>query len=110
MPVSMVFRLWEICRGGRRVRSILNTLLYIIQMTLSVLLGALELLMLGRAILSWFPIEEDSPLVRFLHMMTEPVIYPVRMLMERLGLFQGLPIDMSFFFTFILISILSMMI
>ncbi len=88
----------------------MNTLLYILQMTLSVLLGALELLMLGRAILSWLPIDEDNPLVRFLHTMTEPVIYPVRVFLERFDLFQGLPIDMSFFFTFILISILSMMI
>ena len=88
----------------------MNTLLYILQMTLSVLLGALELLMLGRAILSWLPIDEDNPLVRFLHTMTEPVIYPVRIFLERFDLFQGLPIDMSFFFTFILISILSMMI
>ena len=88
----------------------MNTLLYILQMTLSVLLGALELLMLGRAILSWLPIDEDNPLVRFLHTMTEPVIYPVRVFLERFDLFQGLPIDVSFFFTFILISILSMMI
>ncbi len=88
----------------------MNTLLYILQMTLSVLLGALELLMLGRAILSWLPLEEDNALVRFLHVMTEPVIAPVRLLLERMNLFQGLPIDMSFFVTFILISILSMMV
>lgn len=88
----------------------MNTLLYILQMTLSVLLGALEMLMLARAILSWFPMDGDNALIRFLHGMTEPVIYPVRVLMERLNLFQGLPIDMSFFFTFILISILSMLI
>ncbi|MBR5445475.1 MAG: YggT family protein [Clostridia bacterium] len=79
-------------------------------MTLSVLLSALEFLMLARAILSWFPMNEDNPLPRFLHAVTEPVIAPVRALLEQLNLFQGLPIDMSFFFTFILISILSMLI
>lgn len=88
----------------------MNTLLFLLQMTLSLLLSALELLMLGRAILSWFPVNEDNPLPRFLYAVTEPVIAPVRALMERLNLFQGLPIDMSFFFTFILISILSMLI
>lgn len=85
----------------------MNTLLYILQMTLSLLLSTLELLLLARAIFSWFPMEGDNPLIRFLHAMTEPVIYPVRATLERLNLFQGLPIDMSFFFTFILISILS---
>lgn len=86
------------------------TLLYILSSTLSLLLSILELLMLGRAILSWFPIDEDSALVQFLYGITEPVIYPVRMLLERFDLFQGLPIDMAFFFTFILINILSILI
>lgn len=88
----------------------MNILLYLLKMTLSVLLSALEFLMLARAILSWFPMNEDNPLPRFLHAVTEPVIAPVRALLEQLNLFQGLPIDMSFFFTFILISILSMLI
>lgn len=88
----------------------MNTVLYLLQMTLSLLLSVLELLMLGRAILSWFPLDEDNPLPRFLYAVTEPVIAPVQAILERLNLFQGLPIDMSFFFTFILISILSMLI
>jgi len=86
----------------------LQTLLYLVSGTVSVLLSILELCMLARAILNWFPLGESS-LVYFLHTITEPVIYPVRILLERLGLFQGLPIDMSFFFTFILISILKML-
>ena len=88
----------------------ITILLYILKTTLSILLGLLETLMLIRAILSWFPIGEDGPigaLARLVFALTEPVIYPVRVLMERLNLFQGLPIDMSFFFTFILISILT---
>ena len=88
-------------------------LLYIIQMTLSVLLGFLEFLMLVRAIMSWFPIEEDGffgTLARLVYALTEPVILPVRILLERMDLFQGLPVDMSFFITFILISILSMLV
>ncbi len=87
----------------------MHILLYILRATLSALLSILELLMLGRAILSWLPLDEDNPIQRFLYAVTEPIIYPVRSLLERLGLFQGMPIDMSFFFTFILISMLSMM-
>lgn len=88
----------------------LQTLLYIFTSTLSLLLSILELLMLGRAILSWFPIDEDNPLIQFLYGVTEPVIYPMRMLLERFDLFQGLPMDMAFFFTFILINILAILI
>ena len=63
--------------------------------------------MLARALVSWLPIEEGSPIENFLIAVTEPVIMPVRALFENLGWFEGLPIDMSFFVTFILLSILS---
>jgi uncharacterized protein YggT (Ycf19 family) len=39
---------------------------------------------------------------------TEPVIMPVRAVINRLGLFEGLPIDMSFLITFMLLSVLEM--
>ena len=83
-------------------------LFYVIATTLSVLLSAIQLLMLARAILSWFPIDEDSTLICFITMATEPVIMPVRYLLDRLGLFEGMPIDMAFFITFILLSVIRM--
>jgi len=87
----------------------LHQLVYVITATLSLLLSAIQLLMLIRAILSWFPMEEDSNLIRFIYMATEPVILPVRSLLDRFGLFEGMPIDMSFFITFMLISIIRML-
>ncbi|MBQ7922306.1 MAG: YggT family protein [Clostridia bacterium] len=83
-------------------------MIYLVTATLSFLLSALQFLMLARAILSWFPVSEDNVIVNFLYAVTEPVIMPVRALLERLGWFEGLPIDMSFFFTFMLLSILQM--
>ena len=68
----------------------------------------LQFLMLARAILSWLPIEDDNPIVSFLYGVTEPVIMPVRAVLDRLGLVEGMPIDMSFFITFILLSVLEM--
>lgn len=64
----------------------MKIIFYILRMTASVLLGALELLMLLRAVLSWFPIDEDSVFLRFLYAVTEPVVYPMRALLNRLGL------------------------
>lgn len=86
----------------------MHSLIYLVTATLSFLLSALQFLMLARAILSWFPVSEDNVIVNFLYAVTEPVIMPVRALLERLGWFEGLPIDMSFFFTFMLLSILQM--
>ena len=85
----------------------LTSILYVLSATLRILLYALEILMLARALVSWLPLDEDSPIENFLYTVTEPVIAPVRALCERFGWFEGLPVDMSFFITFILISVLA---
>ena len=82
--------------------------LYVISATVRYLITAIQFLMFARAILSWLPIDEDNPIMNFLYTVTEPVIMPVRAVIERFGWFEGMPIDMSFFITFILLSILSM--
>ncbi|MGN1346229.1 MAG: YggT family protein [Eubacteriales bacterium] len=82
--------------------------LYVVSATVRYLITAIQLLMLARAILSWLPIDEDNAVVNFLYAVTEPVILPVRAVLERFGWFEGMPIDMSFFITFLLLSILEM--
>ncbi len=83
-------------------------LFYVVVTTVRIIIAVLQFLMLARAIISWLPIDEDNPIVSFLYGVTEPVIMPVRAVLDRLGLFEGMPIDMSFFITFILLSILEM--
>lgn len=82
--------------------------LYVISSTVRFIIVAIELLMMARAIISWLPIDEDHPIVTFLYTVTEPVIMPVRSLIDYFGWFQGMPFDMSFLITFILLSILEM--
>ena len=71
------------------------------------LLSALEICMLIRAVLSWFPLRDDNPLQRFVCMVTEPLIAPIRALFDRMGWFRNFPLDMSFFAAFLLISAVS---
>ena len=78
--------------------------LYVIQKILVPLLMAVQLAMLARAILSWFPVE--NRIVDFLYTVTEPFIYPVRILFERMNWFQNLPIDISFMVSYLLISLI----
>jgi len=87
----------------------LDFLLYFVPSIVNFLLGALQLFMLVRAIMSWLPFDEDNPLYSFVFSVTEPVIIPVRAILERFEIMQGLPIDMSFFITYLLISILQML-
>ena len=69
-----------------------------------VFLTAVQFAMLARAVLSWFPMEANK-LTDFLYAVTEPFIYPVRLLFEKMNWFVGLPIDVSFFVSYLIITI-----
>jgi uncharacterized protein YggT (Ycf19 family) len=78
--------------------------LEVIRGTVCVLLSAIQLAMTARAILSWFPIEPNK-LTQFLDIVTEPVVYPIRKLFEKMNWFQDIPLDMSFMTAYIVLSI-----
>ena len=71
------------------------------------LLYAIEFAMLCRAVLSWIPMDPNK-FTDFIYAVTEPIIYPVRVLFHKLNWFQSMPIDMSFFVTFLLLNFLVM--
>ena len=71
------------------------------------MLDVISLAMLGRAVLSWFPTEEPTKLGAFLYVVTEPFIMPIRNLCGRFGWFQGVPLDMPFLITSLLMMLVS---
>ena len=83
-----------------------DSLTYIIAQFAYYLIVAIQFCMFARAILSWVMPDEDSTLLRFLYAVTEPVIFPVRAVLDRINFFRGFPFDMSFMLTFILLSLL----
>ena len=72
----------------------------------------LQFLMMARAIMSWFIQDDDSPsrIYDILYYATEPVIYPVRRLLHKIGLAgDGMMIDISFLVTYIILWVVQMM-
>lgn len=78
-------------------------LVYIFSQLVYYLLSALQLMMLARAVVSWVLPDDDNAFTRFVTGVTEPLITPVRMLLERFEFVQELPIDISFFVTCLLL-------
>jgi YggT family protein len=55
------------------------------------ILVIVQLLILARALLSWFPtIDRYNPIVRFIYQATEPILEPIRRLLP-----QGSMVDFS---------------
>ncbi|MFQ9148772.1 MAG: YggT family protein [Eubacteriales bacterium] len=87
----------------------MTAFIYVVTKLVSVFLGAEQLLMMFRAVLSWLPVDEDSNISNFLFAMTEPVIYPVRMLLDRFEGLDEFPIDLSFIISFMLLSLVQIL-
>lgn len=77
---------------------------YILVQCLVIFMDILSLAMLVRAVLSWFTMGEQTKIGAFLYVVTEPVILPIRALCNRFGWFRGLPLDMPFLITMVLLS------
>ena len=73
-------------------------------------LDVLSLCMLLRAILGWFFADGEGKLLRFLYVVTEPMVYPIRKLCQKLNWFQGTPIDMAFTFAWLFIYVIEIVI
>ena len=85
----------------------MNIAILLITNTVQTVLTVLQICMLVRAVLSWFPLRDDNPLVLLVCMVTEPLLAPIRALFDRMGWFRNSPIDVSFFAGVILLSLVS---
>lgn len=72
--------------------------------TVSTIAGVMMTLLIVRAVLSWFMPSYSGKFVGFIYYVTDIVLFPVRYAMDKLGIENNLPIDISFFITYILLS------
>ena len=63
---------------------------YIAQITVT-FLQIMFWAIIARALLSFFPIDQSSPLFQLLHRVTEPIIEPIRRIMPQTGMFDLSP-------------------
>jgi len=66
---------------------------------------ALQMLMFARAIMSWIMMEEENTFTRFINVITDPIIMPVRMVLEKFEFIRNMPMDISFFVAFLILVI-----
>ena len=79
---------------------------YIVFYSLNGAIEIVTLLMLIRAVLSWFPVvDRSSKIMSFIYMVTEAVISPVRRFLSRLPSVSRFPIDISFLATYLLLHL-----
>lgn len=75
----------------------MELLLYLTVRSVDVFLTFVIVAMLARSVMSLFMVDEGNIFFVLAYTVTEPFVFPVRSLFERMGWFQGTPVDVSFF-------------
>lgn len=83
------------------------TFLHIASAFISAFCNIALLLLLVRAVLSWFP-GQGGAFADFINAVTEPLLYPVRKIFDLFDIRLDLPIDISFSATCILLIMIRM--
>ena len=71
-----------------------------------VALRLFQALLFIRALLFWFPIDENGAFIRLTKTVTEPLLVPVRNLLHRAEALKKFPFDLSLIVLFIIIEVL----
>lgn len=87
----------------------MEALLYIFAKCMEILLDFTMLCMMIRALLPIFMDVEENRFFTFAVVVTEPFIIPVRFIFYKLNIGQESPIDWSFFATYLILSITTML-
>ena len=87
----------------------MDLLVFLLISAVRLFLTAEQLLFLVRAVLSWIFMNEDSQVMNFLYRVTEPLILPARVLLGKIDGMNEIPIDIPFFATVILLSVVQML-
>ena len=80
--------------------------MYLFTSVIDVFLSLTLFMMLVRVVLSWLPISDDNDIEDFVYMTTEPFIVPIRIIFDRFNIMNGLPIDIPFFVSYVLLTLL----
>ncbi len=85
----------------------METVTFIVTKLCIAVIDFLSFAILIRVILFWIPLDEDNKIADFFYAITEPIIMPMRLLLDKSEIVRTVPIDIPLLVTAIILSILS---
>lgn len=79
---------------------------YLLYRTIDIVFTVVEFAILARVLISWLPVSRDSSLIRILYQITEPILAPIRRIIERSAMGRNMMFDFSPVIAFLLIGLL----
>ena len=78
----------------------------ILSQALGILFTVIEFAILARVLITWFPVPKENYLVRMLYQITEPILAPVRNIIQRSAMGKNMMFDFSPVIAFLLIGLI----
>lgn len=78
----------------------------VIYQAVGIVFSVIELAILIRVFLSWLPVPKEHRLIDLLYQVTEPILAPIRSLVQRSSFGQNMMFDLSPIIAFLLIGLL----
>ncbi len=75
-----------------------------------ILLAVIEFVIFARVIVSWLPIPRDNQLIRLLYQLTEPILGPIRSLVQKSAIGGNTMLDFSPIIAWLIIRVIRMII
>lgn len=79
---------------------------YLIYRALSILFSIIEIAIFARVIISWLPISRENRFIVLLYQITEPILAPIRAMIQRSALGRNMIFDFSPIIAFLLIRLI----
>ncbi len=77
----------------------------VVYRTISIVFTIIEFAILARVLISWLPVPRENRLIQMLYTITEPILAPIRALIERSAFGKNMMFDFSPIVAFLLIGI-----
>lgn len=78
----------------------------VVYRTVSIVFSILEFAILARVLITWLPIPKENNLIRMLYMITDPILAPIRAMIEKSSFGKNMMFDFSPIVAFLLIGII----
>lgn len=78
----------------------------VVYRTVSLLFTIIEFAILARVLISWLPVPKENRIIQMLYTITEPILAPIRAMIERSAFGRNMMFDFSPIIAFLLIGIL----
>lgn len=86
----------------------LYPIIYVLINFIVMFIEIITLAMAIRAIISWF-FDADGKFIRFLYVLTEPAIMPIRKLFYKMNWFQETPMDIAYMTTYLVLALIQLL-